>query len=545
MPLIIDLQNAIVLKQRILDLFENVNTYKFYTTSPDGGNQYEICLRSLLQWIQSPKAPNNLKVIINATSVYDRNNNERNWIAKKFALMKDEFTKCNWTCEHSHKVNVRRTDRLVISQYGSDEFATDELTLPNPILADHAQTDDIKQQTQKKRVIEIKQKQNNATVSEFNLQTLKTLKTSMDSPQQKVDIHTNISLNPDLMVFEDSIEDHQDNDLNANGFDLLLFEEEDTMVGLGCSVNADNYKECQGTRRLIAATKYYSTLNIDNTNDRELATKFSNETYRQLIDDYIHFNNHHSHELEAINNDLPVHCQILSCASTSRHHRQDTSMNKNNLTPQLNFFAQTMDSVHFYLFHCFDIGIRTKHEPRQQISEEEQKNNNKYFDAAFSRLNKMIAERHYTTKAFERFSTKNTKFTITHGAKEFKNKINGDNTYLDEIYKHLKQRKVSNTNIRKLQQFILQEEYDTDTFEYDITIQSSSNVLIWIQNYDLMQKIQNFFDSTKYSMNSFAFGLRFYYWDHYKSIKQLGSDEDWWKYNFNDHSGYAVHDLFI
>eukprot|EP01084_Bolivina_argentea_P261910 442778_1 len=205
-----------------------------------------------------------------------------------------------------------------------------------------------------------------------------------------------------------------------------------------------------------------------------------------------------------------------------------------------------MDSVHFYLCHCYDIGIRTKAEgtePREESNEEEKNNNDKYFDAAFSKLNEMVTKRHSVTKPFERFSTtKNNKFAIK--LKESENETNDETTGLDEIYLGLKIQKVSNTNIRKLQQFILCQEYETDTFEYDLALRGG-NISQWIQNYDAMEKIQNFLSSTKYSVTSFSIGLRFYYWDYYKTIKQLGSDEDWWKYNFNDHSGYAVHDLFI
>ncbi len=91
-----------------------------------------------------------------------------------------------------------------------------------------------------------------------------------------------------------------------------------------------------------------------------------NEIYHNLIDDYIHFNNHHSHEIQNINHEITNEasifnaCKISKCVFTSRHHNQISKTNENILTPTEHFYKTTMDSLHFYLFHCFDVGIRIK-----------------------------------------------------------------------------------------------------------------------------------------------------------------------------------------
>eukprot|EP01084_Bolivina_argentea_P232467 391807_1 len=120
-----------------------------------------------------------------------------------------------------------------------------------------------------------------------------------------------------------------------------------------------------------------------------------------------------------------------------------------------------MDSLHFYLFHCYDVGIRTKTQDEKQQEEEEEKDD-QYFDAAFSRVNKIISESEHITKQFDRFSTKkNTKFTIkTELDKEIQNG-NDDITYLDVIYEYLQSKNVKNSDIKQLNQFIQDEEYET------------------------------------------------------------------------------------
>eukprot|EP01084_Bolivina_argentea_P112535 200706_1 len=77
--------------------------------------------------------------------------------------------------------------------------------------------------------------------------------------------------------------------------------------------NGKEYSQCQCMKRLFVGLQYYSTLNITtNESDKEEWNTFINETYHNLIDDYIHFNNDHSHEIENINNEIMDNKTILS-----------------------------------------------------------------------------------------------------------------------------------------------------------------------------------------------------------------------------------------
>eukprot|EP01084_Bolivina_argentea_P305059 526947_1 len=185
-----------------------------------------------------------------------------------------------------------------------------------------------------------------------------------------------------------------------------------------------------------------------------------------------------------------------------------------------------MDSLHFYLFHCYDVGIRTKkQDDKQQQEEEEKKKDDQYFDAAFSRVNKMISERAHITKQFDRFSTrKNGKFNIKMKTDGEMHNDNDDNTYLDAIYQHVQTKNVTKCEVEQLNQFIQDEQYETDTIEYDIDIKDG-NIAKGVDNPDCIKKIQNFMHTAKASSTSFSVGLRFYYWDYYKERKQLGMDE--------------------
>eukprot|EP01084_Bolivina_argentea_P044915 82660_1 len=156
-------------------------------------------------------------------------------------------------------------------------------------------------------------------------------------------------------------------------FDLSVFKDNQNNT-----CDGDDHKQCKSMTRLLVALKYYSMLNIiENEDDVEFFTEFMHDIYYELINDYIHFNNHHTHELENINNDLINNkryllfskCEISSCEYTARHHNTKTT--KNKLDEELNFHKQTMDSLHFYFFHCYDVGIRSK--KQDEMHDEEKK----------------------------------------------------------------------------------------------------------------------------------------------------------------------------
>eukprot|EP01084_Bolivina_argentea_P084030 152082_1 len=336
-----------------------------------------------------------------------------------------------------------------------------------------------------------------------------------------------------------------------------VFKEKDKTVGLACN---EDYTKCQAMRRLFAALKYYSMFNImDNEDHREIVNKLMENTYDQFINDYIHFNNHHTHEIETIhneiinNNSLFTECNIKLCSFTTRHHRNNTQQNQNLLSKRLNFFKKTMDSLHFHLFHCFDVGIRIKTEAYNTEEKSEkaaEKQKNEYFDGQFFRTNKMILDRQHITKEFDRFSPqKNNKFSIqTTKDEDIENKEN-ETLFLDTLYEELQKKNVSKVAIQTLHNFVLDQQYDSETVAYDMEINNGNgNIGKQITNDEYRQTFKKFIQLTQHLSTSFNVGLRFYYWKFYKGLKQLPQNEQMIGGlidNSNDHSGYEICDLYV
>eukprot|EP01083_Nonionella_stella_P152489 488893_1 len=73
--------------------------------------------------------------------------------------------------------------------------------------------------------------------------------------------------------------------------------------------DASDYNKCDVMGRLLNVSHQYSTLKSNISEDfDEILIKFMEDVYNDkgkgIIDDYIHFKEHHEHELERINQDM-------------------------------------------------------------------------------------------------------------------------------------------------------------------------------------------------------------------------------------------------
>eukprot|EP01083_Nonionella_stella_P197235 725319_1 len=80
------------------------------------------------------------------------------------------------------------------------------------------------------------------------------------------------------------------------------------------------------------------------------------------------------------------------------------------------FYSQVLDSLHFYLVHLFECGLRTEQPNPNTADDDEEANQNMYtyFDKAFDKVAKLINERQHIRSGFNRLEKKstNSKFNI-------------------------------------------------------------------------------------------------------------------------------------
>ena len=288
----------------------------------------------------------------------------------------------------------------------------------------------------------------------------------------------------------------------SSDIDLSVFKNEDD------SECGQIISDCPSINRLAAALKYYEMLKImDNENHREFFLMFMKDIYHQLLDDNNHLMTIHNEQMHEIKEELInsekkgvfAECNMSSCAMTERHFFESGEKeNRNGLEAKLNFYVDILDSIHFYLFHCYDAGFRVtqKDENEEKCDFDDDKQSKQYFDAEFARISRSISDRSHLTKSFKRISTKNKKFNININLNHL-NDDEEDQTYLDQLFKHLiSDHAVTDIFIAKLRYFVETENYDTDSVQSDNDI-TNGNIEIYTNNMECTQSLKRFIKETK------------------------------------------------
>eukprot|EP01084_Bolivina_argentea_P250769 420315_1 len=152
----------------------------------------------------------------------------------------------------------------------------------------------------------------------------------------------------------------------------------------------------------------------------------------------------------------------------------------------------------------------------------------------------MILERQYITKEFDRFSLKkNNKFNIQAGNEEIEDE-NDEHTFFDSLYEYLKNNNISQSDVKTLNAFIQDEEYESDSIEYDVNMVGNIEQEMPKQ---CAEAIEQFIKAIKISAGAFSIGLRFYYWDHFKTLNELPDAEQKVQDDISTYS--SINDLFI
>eukprot|EP01083_Nonionella_stella_P197097 724839_1 len=196
---------------------------------------------------------------------------------------------------------------------------------------------------------------------------------------------------------------------------------------------------------------------------------------------------------------------------------------------KLNFYSDTMDSLHFYLVHTFQCGLRSIVDKNKTTSMEQEHDEDKEEECVDSD-EKMFAELNQSIKAFARYSSKTNKYVINTDDTTF---MDTRTTFMDMLWQHLGTRRyrcnLRLQTIMNVIHLIASEEYDTDS----IGSKLPSHV-----NAQCVNEIYRFVKTYEATSSSFSIGLRFYYWENGRYPQPL-------PWNQNYHSGEKIEDLFV
>lgn len=179
---------------------------------------------------------------------------------------------------------------------------------------------------------------------------------------------------------------------------------------------------------------------------------FMQESYKfQVIDDFHHLQKYHDNELEAIYQTAKIKrqlidCNIDTCSYSNRHYRVKSDNNKSS-DNNWNFYKNTMDSLHFYIYHLHHVALRESIKQSDDIKRDNEDsksgNNDPYFDSQFSRKYRAISQRRNTSARFRRVNGNKFNISIANDSTPSDDgndqQLEDNDTFMDHLYSYLHQ----------------------------------------------------------------------------------------------------------
>eukprot|EP01084_Bolivina_argentea_P276813 472405_1 len=124
-----------------------------------------------------------------------------------------------------------------------------------------------------------------------------------------------------------------------------------------------------------------------------------------------------------------------------------------------------------------------------------------------------------------------------------------EKTFTDDVLDNMCLAGIETNTVLALKEYLLLQEYDTDSIENDIDIyddEKTCNLLETIPNIlNCIEEIKNYMKMANVASAAFSTGFVFWYWKYYEHVddNQIRQEQEWWVPN--DFGGYGVRELFV
>ena len=248
-------------------------------------------------------------------------------------------------------------------------------------------------------------------------------------------------------------------------------------------------KDCFRLYRILYALRYYQSLDLNNDNMDKLMY-FCDTVYPHLVSDYQHILQTHGDQLEEINKQIIQHkdfgdCNHSQCKLIRRHCRTRDDHNFDNMEDvKLKFYCEVFDSIHHWLYHLFQTGMRTKKSILSDSDDDIMENNqSEYVDQQFRRIREnIVASREKLDIDTDRFNDENNKFTMKVEQQNYFEDDSDGKTFIDTLFENFRVMNIDQEIQQKLEIFLQNERYDTDALIEDIMQLKETQLKIWLDD---------------------------------------------------------------
>merc|ERR1719410_1276565 len=226
---------------------------------------------------------------------------------------------------------------------------------------------------------------------------------------------------------------------------------------------------------------------------------------------------------------------MKKCEYTRRHFEEKQDVHGNE-DVNLQFYCQLFDTLHFFVYHCFDCGFRVQPRPHLNDFNKNEEEKAMFVDAEFDRIAQVIRKTDLLTEPFERISPQSdSKFNLKVDADADADE--SDTTAMDQLFEHMNDGQMDNKKMQKMKTFVNNEHFDSESL-------LNEDGIAHIHDKECKQAIREFIKIIKSKSSNFSIGHRFYYWKYYHDKTTLpveqqmitGTNLD----NTHYHSGVSV-----
>lgn len=264
--------------------------------------------------------------------------------------------------------------------------------------------------------------------------------------------------------------------------DLTLFTSSENQC-FGSRATDFKIQDCSHLQRILLGVKYYRLLNLSqNASNTEIFINFYQTVYTQCLNDYQHIISVHSNQIETINAKITNDEQFDTLSA--RNHGKSKGLERLITDSRLSFFCELFDSIHEWLFHLFQSGMRVRQNVIMPESVSIDKNqdefvdNDRFRDDAFARIKKEIQtvrEQEFVSDYRFNQGSENSKYelnvtttTAVENIDEVEGKEEETMTFTDSLLRYLKESEISEDIINKVAAFLLEEHFDTESLMDDL-----------------------------------------------------------------------------
>lgn len=231
---------------------------------------------------------------------------------------------------------------------------------------------------------------------------------------------------------------------------------------------------CQSVKRLIYGLRYFTILTQKRRDQESLATfsDFIQTVWRNYINDIVHLSVHEK-DLEQIHHSLFTEyglkkCDLKRCKLSARHCQINRKDGNDGTTELSNFLGDCFDAIHYYLFHLYDVRLRTSRTDSETDDADAQATEDaaKYIDRSFWLKKRTLksAQKEFP-KFFAPFNMERNKFTI-YGR-------NGSSTerqatYSEQFVNVMAKSTESVDGTNRIRQYLMVQGFDTEAIKEDV-----------------------------------------------------------------------------